>query len=141
MEEDRTKAPRKDETSGGLIHDYVAPDRPPDLPYPYLDYDTFSGIKSKYVKSDQKGKWVRQSRSADLQRNVDENKRRQNENRNSFKVDGEKFELVASIPLFVAEMWRKQYGVDVFNKDHEKAVERLLNNPDLKYLKTTTKHI
>lgn len=134
-------AQRKDETTGGLIHDWINPDRPPDLPYPYLDYDTFSGIKRKYVRSEKKGKWHMLSRSADLQANVDDNKRLQNDDRNSFKVDGMKFERVASVPLFVVEMWKKQYGIDIFNKDHEKAVERLLNNPDLRYLKTTTKHI
>lgn len=132
--------PRKDEVTGELIHNWPRP-RDPDLPYPYLDYDTFTGVVRKYVKSDRKGKWHLQSRSADLQANVDENRRLQNDGRNSFKVDGVKFERVASIPLYIVELWRKQFGVDVFNKDHEKAVERLLNDPDLRYLKTTSKHI
>ena|GEM_PF-1207759 len=127
----------RNEAAGGLIHNFGRPDRPPDLPYPYIDYDTFSGIKRKYVRSEQKGKWHMLSRSADLQANIDANRRMQNEGRRSFKVDGMRFELVAKIPLFVVEMWKKQYGIDVFNKDHEKAVERLLNNPDLRYLKTT----
>ena len=131
----------REEAAGGLIHDWVRPDRPPDLPYPYIDYDAWSGIKRKYVRSEKKGKWHMLSRSADLQANVDANKRQQNEGRQRFKVDGMTFERVASIPLFMVEFWRKAYGIDIFNKDHEPAVMRLLNNPDLKYLKTTSKHI
>ena len=132
--------PRKDEQTGRLIHDWQRP-RDPDLPYPYIDYDTFSGVVRKYVRSEQKGKWHLQSRSADLQANVDENKRLQNDDRNRFKVDGITFERVASVPLYLVELWKKQYGVDVFNKDHEKAVARLLNDPDLRYLKTTPQTI
>ena len=132
--------PRKDETTGELVHNWQRP-RDPDLPYPYIDYDTFSGVVRKYVRSEQKGKWHLQSRSADLQANVDENKRLQNDDRNRFKVDGITFERVASVPLYLVELWKKQYGVDVFNKDHEKAVARLLNDPDLRYLKTTPQTI
>lgn len=47
----------------------------------------------------------------------------------------------ASIPNIVIEQWKNKYGVDVFNKDHEKAVKRLLNNPEYRYLKTTTKMV
>ena len=130
----------REEAAGGLIHNTI-PDRPSDLPYPYLEWDTWSGIARKYVRGDRKGKWNLLSRSADLQANVDENKRLQNDGRNSFQIDGMRFERVASIPVYVAELWRKIYGIDVFNKDHEKAVERLLNDPDLRYLKTTSKHI
>lgn len=134
------QSPRRDETTGDLIHDWVRP-RDPDLPYPYIGYDTFSGVKQKYVRSEQKGKWHMLSRSADLQANIDENKRLQNDDRNSFKVDGVTFHRVASIPVYIVELWKKLYGVDVYNKDHEQAVTRLLNNPDLKYFKTTHKTI
>lgn len=137
------KSPRRDETTGRLIHDWQRPadTRPPDLPYPYIDYNTFTGVAQKYVRSEQKGKWHLLSRSADLQANVDANRRAQNDGRHRFKVDGMTFERVASVPVFVVELWKKQYGIDIFNKDHAKAVERLLNNPDLKYLKTTSKTI
>lgn len=137
------QSPRKDEATGGLIHNWQSPvdTSTADLPYPYIDYDRFTGVVQKYVRSEQKGKWHLQTRSADLQGNVDANKRAQNDGRQRFKVDGVTFERVASVPVFVVELWKKQYGIDVFNKDHAKAVERLLNNPDLKYLKTTSKTI
>ena len=133
------KTPRKDETTGGLIHDWVRP-RDPDLPYPYIDWDTYAGVARKYVKGEKKGKWHMQSRSADLQANVDENKRLQNDDRNSFKVDGITFHRVASVPNYVVELWKKQ-GVDIDNPDHEAEVIRRLNDPDLKYFKTTHKTI
>lgn len=132
--------PREDETTGGLIHDWQRP-RDPDLPYPYIDWNPFTGQAQKYVRSEQKGKFHVQTRSADLQANIDANKRDQNEGRQRFKVDGMTFERVASIPLHLVELWKKQHGVDIFNKDHAKAVARLLNDPDLRYLKTTPKQI
>lgn len=45
----------------------------------------------------------------------------------------------AQIPNIVIEKWKNEKGVDVFNKDHQKAVFRLLNDPEYRYLKTTTK--
>lgn len=45
----------------------------------------------------------------------------------------------AEIPMIVIEKWLNEKGVDVFNKDHRKAVYRLLNDPEYKWLKTTTK--
>ena len=43
---------------------------------------------------------------------------------------------MASVPVHVVELWKKLYGVDVFNKDHEKAVIRLLQDPDLRHFRT-----
>lgn len=43
---------------------------------------------------------------------------------------------IAEIPLIVAEKWRNELGVDVFNKDHAPAVRRLLNDPEYLYLRT-----
>lgn len=43
---------------------------------------------------------------------------------------------VARIPLIVAMIWLKQYGVDVLNKDHKAAVARLLNSNEWSYLRT-----
>ncbi len=43
---------------------------------------------------------------------------------------------VAEIPLVVAEMWMRLYGVDVFNRDHKDAVRRLLNSSDWSHLRT-----
>ena len=45
----------------------------------------------------------------------------------------------AIIPPIIIEKWLKEDGVNVFNRDHEKAVFRKLNSPEYKYLKTTAK--
>ena len=47
--------------------------------------------------------------------------------------------LYATIPNIVIEKWLSEFGVNVYNKDHEKKVFQLLNQPEYKYLKTTTK--
>lgn len=43
---------------------------------------------------------------------------------------------VASIPLVLVEKWKREDGIDVFNKDHTDAVVKKLNDPDYAYLKT-----
>lgn len=43
---------------------------------------------------------------------------------------------VASIPLVVIEKWKRELGVDVFNKDHMQKVKQLLNDPEYKWLRT-----
>lgn len=48
---------------------------------------------------------------------------------------------VASIPIGVQYKWMSDHGVNVWNKDHKKAVFKLLNDPDYKYLKTTAGNI
>lgn len=45
----------------------------------------------------------------------------------------------AQIPNIIIEKWITEHGVDLFNKDHQKAVFKLLNQPEYRYLKTTTK--
>lgn len=45
----------------------------------------------------------------------------------------------ASYPAIIIEKWKNEYGVDVFNKDHQKKVLELTNRPEYRYLKTTTK--
>lgn len=46
----------------------------------------------------------------------------------------------ASIPPAVQIKWLVEHGVDVYNKDHGEAVGKLVNSPEYRYLKTTTKH-
>lgn len=48
---------------------------------------------------------------------------------------------VATIPNSVIMKWKKEKGIDVFNKDHAKAVAKLLNDPEWRYLRTGTGRI
>ena len=45
----------------------------------------------------------------------------------------------AQIPNIVIEKWLNEHGVNVYNKDHRPRVFQLLNQPEYRYLKTTTK--
>lgn len=44
---------------------------------------------------------------------------------------------VAHIPTTVIYKWQKDFGVDVFNPEHEDAVNKLLNSNEWRYLKTS----
>ncbi len=48
---------------------------------------------------------------------------------------------VASIPVVVQYEWLKRYGVNIFDPDQEKAVRRLLNDPEWRYLRTSEIHL
>lgn len=43
---------------------------------------------------------------------------------------------VASIPLIIAEKWKKEEGIDIFNKNHREAIRKKLNDPEYSYLRT-----
>lgn len=42
----------------------------------------------------------------------------------------------AEIPMIIAYKWLVEFGIDIMNEDHAPAVERLLNDPEWKYLRT-----
>lgn len=46
------------------------------------------------------------------------------------------FQKVAEIPIVVQMKWLTEEGIDVYNKDHWKAVQRKLNSNEYRYLKT-----
>jgi hypothetical protein len=104
-----------------------------DSVYPYIDRDEYSGVVQKMEKID--GKNYIRTISADIEANTDWNKARQNDGSNGYSPSRD-FQHVASIPLHVVELWKKVYGIDVFNKDHEKAVIRLLNDSELRHFRT-----
>lgn len=45
----------------------------------------------------------------------------------------------AQIPNIIIEKWLNEHGVNLYDKDHQKAVFKLLNQPEYRYLKTTSK--
>lgn len=45
---------------------------------------------------------------------------------------------VASIPLLIVELWKKRYGADPLAKGNETLLRRLLNDPDLRFLRTSS---
>jgi hypothetical protein len=43
---------------------------------------------------------------------------------------------VASIPLIVVEKWKRELGIDVYNKNDWPKIKQLLNDPDNRFLRT-----
>jgi hypothetical protein len=62
------------------------------------------------------------------------------QNDENYSKDGIKDEWwhMCKIPNLVIEKWRNEKGIDVLNKDHWPAVKKLLNDPEYKWLKTTS---
>lgn len=70
----------------------------------------------------------------DVEPILERNKRLRNEGR-GFSESGD-LKRIASIPLVVVHQWLQE-GVDVFNPDHTKEVERRLNSSDWAFLRTS----
>lgn len=103
------------------------------LPFPFIDVDEESGFVQKLEKVD--GKNYIKTISADLQANTDFNQTLQNDGSNGYGKSRD-LKHVASVPLHMIEFWKKVHGVDVFNKDHEKAFLRLLEAPEFRHFRT-----
>lgn len=80
-------------------------------------------------------------REQDVSALLDLNKKLANNDEYSKKGIKDCWFHFASIPNIIIEKWKNEFGVDVFNKDHEKAVKKLLNQPEYRFLKTTTKMV
>ena len=44
--------------------------------------------------------------------------------------------MVARIPLIIIEKWRNELGVDYWNPDHQDRIDRLLVDPEWRWLRT-----
>jgi hypothetical protein len=101
----------------------------------HFDHDPVYGMDEVFHFDEGTGDVSIESR-ADVEPILDNNKRLQNDGTNGFTPSRD-MKRIASIPNVIIEMWRNQLGVDLFNKDHEPAIKRLLNDPDWQYLRTS----
>src|ERR1700722_20221875 len=91
-----------------------------------LDTDPTTGTTSTFEYDDGEDKaYVHQT--TDVAPILEQNKRQQTDGTGGWNKDRSMRE-VANIPFAVAEKWRLELGVDVFNKDHAGAVKKLLNS-------------
>lgn len=67
---------------------------------------------------------------------LEKNKQELADNPKNQTKDGA-FRKVASIPLFVQELWISMYGVDPLAKGNERLLERLLNDPEWREVRTS----
>ena len=103
-----------------------------------LDYDPLTGITTTFDYHADTDTTVLY-REQDVSVILEANKQIQNDESITKQGIKEGWWHYGQIPMIVIEKWRNEHGVDVFNKDHTKAVFRLLNQPEYRYLKTTTK--
>ena len=75
----------------------------------------------------------------DVQAVLDKNKRAAADNDKTARGIKQDWWKYASIPTVVEVEWLQKYGVAIDNPEHKKKIFELLNHPDYKYLKTTTK--
>lgn len=66
---------------------------------------------------------------------IESNKVKQSAGRAYYAADSEMWR-VASIPIGIQYKWMIEDGIDVLNPDHWQRVQRKLNDPDWRYLKT-----
>ena len=103
-----------------------------------LEYDPLTGITTYFDYAAETDTTII-SREQDVSHILDANKALQNDDQVTKDGIRDSWWHYAQIPLVVIEKWLNEHGVDAFNKDHQKAVYRLLNDPQYKYLKTTAK--
>lgn len=98
----------------------------------YIETDPLTGAVETF-EFDEDGDHAMVHRSFDDTKAINHNKRLQNE-WDGWNDDKTR-RLAARIPIDVCYIWLTKHGVDIFNKNHQKGVERLLNDPEWRYLR------
>lgn len=104
-----------------------------------LSTDPLTGLMTWHSYDEQEDKTII-SYTADSSQVIEKNKEFQNDEDFTRKGIKNEFWLYARIPVMVQLEWLINHGVDINNKDHSKRMGELLNSPDYRYLKTTTKN-
>jgi len=91
-----------------------------------------SGIERRIVDT---GEGLAFLATQDVQPILDHNKEAYNDGTRGYTPSRD-MRKIAEIPLIIAEKWRNELGVDVFDRNHADAVRRLLNDPEYLYLRT-----
>lgn len=103
-----------------------------------VDYDPYTGMTT-YFDYDHASDTTLVSREQDVSGILDANKELQKSDAITASGIKNSWWHYATIPNIVIEKWRNEYGVNIFDKNHEKKVYSLLNQPEYRYLKTTNK--
>lgn len=100
----------------------------------FLGYDPALGLTEAFHIAPGQSSFAIETMQ-DVEPILENNKRRQNDG-DGFTASREG-RYIASIPLVIIEKWKNELGVDIFNKNHQPAIRRLLNDPDWRYLRTS----
>ncbi len=98
-----------------------------------FEYDAERGLRIDY--EDMEGGGFALHYSQDVEPVLDFNKAKQLAGRDYYASDPDMWK-VASIPVTVHYEWIRRYGTDPLAQGNEKLLERLLNDPEWRYLKT-----
>lgn len=103
-----------------------------------LSYDPSTGLNTWHDYDDQTDTTII-SYSADSTPILEQNKAMANDD--DFTRQGIKGDwwLYASIPVEIQMKWMIEQGIDIYKKEHGRRVSKLLEDPQYRYLKTTTK--
>ena len=102
-----------------------------------LDFDPLSGV-SCYMEV--RGDTFTLTHEQDVQPILDRNKADAADSDKTSRGMKQDWWKYASVPAIVEIEWMQKYGVDLGNPAHKRKVFELLNHPDYKYLKSTSKH-
>lgn len=101
-----------------------------------LDYDPINGVSCYFNTEEGKAFFTHEQ---DVSKVLERNREAANDDdktKHGIKNDWWKY---ASIPTVVEIEWLQKFGVSLDNPDHKKYIFKLLNSPDYRYLKTTSK--
>lgn len=104
-----------------------------------IDYDPITGI-STYHSYDSLTDTTTISHESDAEPVLEQNKVMANDDEHWKRGVKQDFVKYASIPAGVIHEWLTKYGVNIWDKNHWKRVGELINHPDYRYLKTTSKY-
>lgn len=99
-----------------------------------LDVDPLSGAVSTYEYDHSEDRGII-TKTLDVSEIIENNKALQNDGTGGWN-DSREYRRVASIPMSLVELWRQIYGVDPLREENEPLLRRLLNDPDLRFLRT-----
>jgi hypothetical protein len=100
----------------------------------FFDHDPLTGITQWFVDGEKDSFHL--IREQDVEPILELNKAKQGMGRGYYAADPDMWK-VASIPLMVQFKWATEHGItDITDPEHWPRVQRLLNDPEWRYLKT-----
>ena len=102
-----------------------------------LSYNPLTGI-STYHEYDSVNKQNILTEVQDVRSIIESNKLKQNDTDYSKKGIKNDWWEYAQIPVIIQSKWLHEDGINIHNKNHKKAVYKKLNDPEYRWLKTTT---
>lgn len=100
----------------------------------YFGHDPALGVMESFHYDNSADNFIIET-VADVGPVIENNKRLQNEG-DGYSPSRE-WRRIAAIPNVIAEKWKNELGVDVFNRDHFGKIRQLLNDPDYRFLRTS----